>query len=143
MLPMTILPMDADIVSRYTSPVSLSFTTQLREMLDILGFNTIPMAIVLTGMFWSTSTSSEVLKQAATPVKLQGSVGGLTNAKALAGRGDLGGNEALGVSVGGLNGMVLVVQRTLLLARGTVVGQGISPAAITSWEGYNIVSHPA
>ena len=42
-------------------------------------------------------------------MKLQGSVGGLTNAKALAGGGDLGGNEALGVSVGGLNGMVLVV----------------------------------
>ena len=67
------------------------------------------MAIMLTGMFWSTSTSSGVLKQAATPVKLQGGVGGLTNAKALAGGGDLGGNEALGVSVGGLNGMVLVV----------------------------------
>ena len=88
------------------------------------------------------STSSRVLKQAATPVKLQGSVGGLTNAKALASRGDLGGNEALRVSVGGLNRMVLVVRRTLLLIRGAVVGQGISPVAITGWEGYNIVSHP-
>ena len=106
---MTILPMDMAIVSRYTSPVSSSFTTQLKETLDIPGFDTIPMAITLTGMFWSTSTSSRVLKQAATPVKLQGSVGGLTNAKALTSGGDLGGNEALGVLVGGLNRMVLVV----------------------------------
>ena len=106
------------------------------------GFDTIPTAIALTGMFWSTSTSSGVLKQAATPAKLQGGVGGLTNAKALASGGDLGGDEALGVSGGGLNGMVLVVQRTLLFACSTVVGWGTSPAAITGWEGCNIVFHP-
>ena len=75
----------------------------------MLGFDTIPTAIMLTGVFWSISTSSGVLKQAATPAKLQGSVGGLTNANALAGGGDLGGDEALGVLGGGLNGMVLVV----------------------------------
>ena len=66
-------------------------------------------------------------------------MGGLTNANALAGGGDLGGDEALGVSGGGLNGMVLVVQRTLLFARSTVVGWGTSPAAITGQEGCNIV----
>ena len=141
-LPMTILPMDVVMVSRYTSPVSSSFTTRLEEMLDMLGFDTIPMAITFTGVFWSTSTSSRVLKQAATPVKLLGSVGGLTNANALASRGDLGGDEALGVSGGGLNGMVLVVRRTLLFAHGTVVGRGTSPAAITGQEGCNIVFHP-
>ena len=111
---MTILSIDVIMVSRYTSPVSLSFTTRLEEMLDMPGFDTIPRAITLTGMFWFTSTSSRVLKQAATPVKLQGSVGGLTNANALASGGDLCGDEALGVLGGGLNGVVLVVQRTLL-----------------------------
>ena len=108
----------------------------------MLGFDTIPMAIALTGMFWSTSTSFGVLKQAATPAKPQGGVGGLTNANAWAGREDLGGDEALGVLGGGLNGVVLVVQRTLLFACSTVVGWGTSPVAITGWEGCNIVFHP-
>ena len=130
------------MVSRYTSPISSSFTTRLEEMLNMPGFDTIPMAITLTGMFWSTSTSSRVLKQAATPAKPQGSVGGLTNANALASGGDLSGDEALGVLGGGLNGMVLVVQRTLLFACGAVVGWGTSPVAITGWEGCNIVFHP-
>ena len=129
------------MVSRYTSPVSSSFTTRLEETLDMPVFDTIPTAIALTGVFWSTSTSSGILKQAATPVKPRGGVGGLTNANALASGRDLGGDEALGVLGGGLNRMVLVVQRTLLFARGTVVGQGTSPAAITGREGCNIVSH--
>ena len=110
-------------------------------MLNMPGFDTIPMAIMLTGMFWSTSTSSRVLKQAATPVKLPGSVGGLPNANALAGGGGLGGDEALGVLGGGLNGMVLVVQRTLLFTHSAVVGWGTSPAAIMGQEGCNIVFH--
>ena len=105
---MTILPMDVITVSRYTSPISSSFATWLQEMLDMLGFDTIPMVIMLTGMFRSTSTSSGVLKQVATPAKPRGGVGGLTNANALAGRGDLSGDEALGVLGGGLKGMVLV-----------------------------------
>ena len=89
------------------------------------GFDTIPMVIMLTGVFQSTSTSSRVLKQAATPAKPQGSVGGLTSANALASRGDLGGDEALGALGGGLKGMVLVGRRTLLLARSAVVGWGL------------------
>ena len=107
-LPMTILPMDVITVSTYTIPVSLSFTTRLEQTLYMLGFNIIPMDIMSTGMFQSTSISSGVLKQAAAPVKPRGSVGGLTNASALASRGDLGGVEALGVLDGGLMGMVLV-----------------------------------
>ena len=66
-------------------------------MLNMPGFNTIPTAIVLTGMLWSTSTSSGVLKQVTTPAKPQGGVGGLTNANALASRGDLSGDEDLRV----------------------------------------------
>ena len=140
-LPMTILPMDVIMVSRYTSPVSSSFTTWLEETLDMPGFDTIPRVITLTGMFRSTSTSSGVLKQAATPAKPQGGVGGLTNANALASGGDLGGDEALGALGGGLKGMVLVGRRTLLLACGTVVGQGTSPVAITG--GMGVIPHPA
>ena len=133
--------MDVVTVSRYTSPISLSFTTQLEQMLDMLGFNTIPMDIAPTGVSRSTSTSSGVLKQVATPVKPLGSVGGLTNANALAGGGDLGGDEALGVLGGGLMGMVLVGRRTLLFTCGAVVGWGTSPAAITGWDRCNTVSH--
>ena len=142
-LPMTILPMDVIMVSRYTSPISSSFTTQLEETCDMLGFDTIPTVIMLTGMFQSTSTSSGVLKQAATPAKPQGSVGGLTNANALASRGDLSGDEASGALGGGVKGMFLVGQRTLLLTCGTVVGRGTSPVAITGQDGCNTVSHPA
>ena len=100
-------------------------------MLDMPGFNTLPMDIAPIGMSRSTSTSSGVLKQVATPAKPWGGVGGLTNANALAGWGDLGGDEALGVLGGGLMGMVLVGGRTLLFARGAAVGWGTSPVAIT------------
>ena len=107
------------------------------------GFNTIPMAIALTGVFWSTSTSSGVLKQVATSAKPQGSVGGLTNANALASGGDLSGDDALGALGGGLKGMVLVGLRTLFFTSGTVVGRGASPMAITGQDGCNNMSHPA
>ena len=93
-LPRTILPMEVIMVSRYTSPVVSSFTTQLELMLKRPGFDTIPMDIVPTGISWSTSTRSGVFKQATTPVKPQGSVGSLTNASALAGGGDFGGDGA-------------------------------------------------
>ena len=142
-LPMTILPMDVITVSRYTSPALSSFTTQLQQMLNMPGFNTIPMDIAPIGVSQSTSTSSGVLKQVATPTKPRGSVGGLTNANALASRGDLGGDAVLGVLGDGLMGMVLVVQRTLLFTRGAAVSWGTSPAAITGRDGCNTVSHLA
>ena len=109
----------------------------------MLGFNTIPKVFVLTGMFWPTSTSYGVLKWAATPAKPRGGVGGLTNANALASGGVLCGDEALGVLGGGLKGMVLVGQRTLLFTRGAAVGWGTSPVAITGWDGCNTMSHLA
>ena len=70
-------------------------------------------------------------------------MGGLTSANALASGGDLSGDEALGAFGGGLKGMVLVGQRTLLLTCSTVVGQGTSPVAITGWDGCNTMSHLA
>ena len=83
-LPKTILPMEVIMVSRYTSPVVSSFTTQLELMLERPGFDTIPMDIGSTGIPWSTSTSSGVFKQATTPAKPQGGVGSLTSANVLA-----------------------------------------------------------
>ena len=70
-------------------------------------------------------------------------MGGLTNANTLAGGGDFGGDEALGVLGGGLIGMVLVGRRTLPFTHGAAVGWGTSLVAITGWDGCNTVSHPA
>ena len=106
--PRTILPMEVIMVSRYTSPVVLSFTAWLELTLERLGLDTIPMDIVPTGISWSTSTSSRVLKQVTTPMKPQGSVGSLTNASVLAGGGDFGGNEAFRGLDGGLMEVVWV-----------------------------------
>ena len=104
-LPKTILPMEVVTVSRYTSPVVSSFTTLLELMLERLGFDTIPKDIGPIGLPWPTSTSSGVFKQATTPAKPRGSVGGLTGANVLAGRGDLGGNGAFG----GLGGVLMEI----------------------------------
>ena len=142
-LPITILPIDVVTVSRYTRPFLSSLTTWLEQMLNMLGFDTMPMVTTLAGVSWSTSTSSGVLKHAVTPAKPQGGVGGLTNANALAGGGDLCGDEALGVSGGGLKGMVLVGWRILCLDHRSVVGWGTSSAATTGQGGCNMVSHLA
>ena len=107
-LPRTILPMEVVTVSRYTSPVVLSFTTRLELTLERPGLDTIPMDIVPTGISWSTSTSSRVLKQVTTPAKPRGGVCGLTNASVLAGRGDFGGDGAFGGLDGGLMEVVWV-----------------------------------
>ena len=131
------------MVSRYTNPVVSSFTTRLELTLKRLGLDTIPMDIVPTGISWSTSTSSRVLKQVTTPVKPRGGVGGLTNASVLAGRGDFGGDGALGgvgwwvdsCGLGELMGSSLHLQCSGWL--------GGSPVATTGWGGCTTVSHPA
>ena len=53
-LPKTILPMEVIKVSRYTSPIMSSFTTQVELTLERPGFDTIPMDIGPTGIPWST-----------------------------------------------------------------------------------------
>ena len=106
--PRTILPIEVITVSRYTSPVVSSFTTWLELKLKSPGLNTIPMDIVPTGISWSTSTSSGVLKQATTLAKPRGGVGGLTNASVLAGGGDFGGTGAFMGLDGGLTEVVWV-----------------------------------
>ena len=141
-LPRTILPMEVITVSRNTSPVVLSLTTWLELMLERLGLDTIPTDIVPTGVSWSTFSSSGVLKQAVTLVKPWGGVGGLTNASALAGGGDFGGNGALGGLDGGLMEEVWVSWRALLFILSIVVGWGVSPAATTGQDGCTTMSHP-
>ena len=128
-LPMTICPMDVVTVPKYTRPFSSSLTTWLEQTLDMPGSDMAPRVTTLVGVSWSTSTSSRVLKQAVTPVKQHGSVGGLTNANALAGRGDLGGDEALGDFGDGLKGMVLMGHRTLCFTHGAAVGGGNFPCS--------------
>ena len=102
-LPRMILPMEVIMVSRNTSAMVLSFTTWLELMLKRPGLED----IVPTGISWSTSSSSGVLKQAVTPVKPWGSVGGLLMPVLwLAGR--FCGNGAFGGLDGGLMEVVQV-----------------------------------
>ena len=82
------------MVSMYTSPIVSSLTTWLELTLEILGVVTSPMDIVPTGISRPTSMTSGVFRQAVTPAKPQGGVGGHLNANALAGGGDAGGNGA-------------------------------------------------
>ena len=140
-LPKTILPMEVITVSRYTSPVVSSFTTQLELMLKRPGFDTIPMDIGPTGIPWSTSTSYGLFKQATTPAKLWGSVGSLTSANILASRGDLGGDGAFGGLGGGLMEIVLLSWSVLLFTLSIAVGWGVSPAATTGWDGCITMFH--
>ena len=63
-------------------PVILSFTIQLELTLEIPGVATSLMGMVPTGTSRSTSTSSGVHRQAVTPEKPHGGVGGCTSAKA-------------------------------------------------------------
>ena len=69
-------------------------------------------------------------------------MGGLTNANALAGGGDFGGDETLGGLDGGLMEVVLVNGGTLLHLH-VMVGWGISPVATTGWDRCTTVSHLA
>ena len=108
-LPRMILPMEVIMVSRYTSPVVLSFTTRLEMMLIRPGLNAIPMDICAHKA--SPGLPPQVLvfsSRVVSPVKPQGSVGSLNNASALAGGGDFGGNEAFGGLDGGLMEVVWV-----------------------------------
>ena len=134
--PRTILPMEVIMVSRYTSPMVSSFTTWLELPLERPELDTIPMDIVPTGISRSTSSSSGV-----TPMKPWGSVGGLTNASALAGRGDFGGNGAFGGLDGGLMEVVQVSWRALLFILGIAVGWGVSPVVTTGWDRCTTMSH--
>ena len=93
------LPTEVVMVSRYITPAALSFTMQLALILEILGVITSPMGMVPMGASRSTSTSSSICKQAVTPKKPHGGVGGCTSASGQDGEEGLG---RVGFQVGGL-----------------------------------------
>ena len=93
--------MEVVTVSMYVMPVALSLTMQLMHTVDILGAATTPMGMVPRGSSRATSTSSGVCRQAVTPAKPHGRVGGHMTANACTGEEGLGGVEAFGGEAGG------------------------------------------
>ena len=83
---MATLPMEVVMVSTYVMPVILSFTMQLELTLEIPGVTTSLMGMSPMGVSRSTSTSSGVHKQAITPEKPCGRVGGCTSSTACVNR---------------------------------------------------------
>ena len=137
------LPMEVVMVSMYTSPIVSSLTTWLELTLEMQGVNTSPMDIEPTGISQPTSMTSGVFRQAITPVKPEGGVGGCFNANALAGGGDASGNRAFDKQSGRIIGIVRASCQVLPFNFGIVAGSGISPVANTGWDWCNIFSHLA
>ena len=79
------LPTEVVMVSIYVMPVISSLTMQLELTLEIPVVATSPMGIAPTGTSRSTSMNSGVHKQAVTPEKPCGKVGGYRSAKACVG----------------------------------------------------------
>ena len=109
---MVTLPMEVVTVSMYVMPIISSFTMQLELMLEIPRVATSLMGLVPTGALRSTSMSSGVCKQAVTPEKPCGWVGGCTNARACVGRESWGG---VGSSEGGLAVLLVSFRRVGLI----------------------------
>ena len=86
--------------------------------------------------------SSGIFKQAVTPTKPCGGVGGLTSANALAGGEGSGGEGAFGRWVRDLTGVICESWWDLPLSLKVRVGWGISPVVITGWDGCSTLSHP-
>ena len=105
-LPRATLPTEVVMVSRYVTPVASSFTMQLALILEILGVVTSLMGMVPMGASRSTSTSSGIYKQAVTPKKPHGGVGGCTSTSARDGKEDLG---RVGVPGGGTGGLIVII----------------------------------
>ena len=136
-----ILPIEVVTVSTYIRPIALPVTTQLELTLDIPSIATSPIDRVPTGASWSTSMSSDIFKQAITPVKPHGGVGGLTNANAFAGGEGSGREGAFGRWIRDLTGVICESRWDLPLGLEIWVGWGISLAATTCQDGCSIWSH--
>ena len=100
------LPTEVVMVSTYVMPVTSSLTMQLVLTLEIPGVATSPMGMVPMGASRSTSMSSGICKQAITPEKPCGRVGGCTSTNACAGKEGLGGVGVLGGEAGGFIGII-------------------------------------
>ena len=88
-------------VLMYVMPVASSLMMRLMLTVDILGVATTPKGMVPRGSSRATSTSSGVCRQAITPIKPRGRVGGHTSVNACTGEEGLGGVEAFGGEAGG------------------------------------------
>ena len=100
------LPTEVVMVSRYVMPVTWSFIVWLALILEIPGVTTSPMGMVPMGAYRSTSTSSSIFKQAITPKKPCGGVGGCTSANAWDSKEGLGRVGVPGGEAGGLMGII-------------------------------------
>ena len=94
------------MVFKYVMPITSSLTIQLALILEIPGVATSPMGMVPMGVSRSTSTSSGICKQAVTPKKPHGWVGGCMSANAWDGKEGLGGVWILGGETGGFIGII-------------------------------------
>ena len=74
--------------------------------MEISGVATSPMGMVPMGASRSTSTSSGICRQAVTPAKLHGGVGGCTSANACTGKEGLGEVGVFGGEAGGFMGII-------------------------------------
>ena len=107
---MTILPMDVVMGCLGTlAPFHHLSPPDLRKHLTCQGLIPFPWPLCSQVCFGPPQQVLGFSSRQPPQPKPQGGVGGLTNANALASRGDLSGDEALGVLGGGLNGLVLVV----------------------------------
>ena len=86
--------------------------------------------------------SSSIFKQAFTPKKPCGGVGGLTSTNALAGGEGSGREGAFGRWIGDLTGVICESGWDLPLGLEVWVGWGISHAVITGQDGCSTLSHP-
>ena len=111
-------------MSTYVRPVASSFTTWLELMLEIPGVITSPI-----------SMSSGVFKQAITPMKPCGEVGGLTSTNALAVGEGLGREGAFGRQIGDLTGVICESWQDLPLGLKVWVGWGGLPGS-DHWPGW-------
>ena len=86
--------------------------------------------------------SSGIFKQAITPAKLRGGMGGFTSANALAGGEGSGREGAFGRWIGDLTGVICESWQDLPLSLKVQVGWGVSLVVITGWDGCSTLSHP-
>ena len=93
-------------MSMYVMPIALSLTMQLVLIVEIPGVTTSPMGMVPRHASRATSTSSGVFRQAVTPAKLHGRVGGHTSANACTSEEHLGGVGVFGGEAGGFTSTV-------------------------------------
>ena len=136
------LPMEVVTVSTYVRPVASSFRTQLELMLEIPGAITSPIDRVPMGTSWSNSMRSGIFKQAVTPTKPRGGMGGFTSVNAFAGGEGSGREGYFGRRIGDFTGIIRESWWDLPLSLKVQVGWGISPVATTGRDGCSTFSHP-